>query len=40
MAEENAVSRLYLGVHFRMDSDAGLALGYEVGEKVLGLPWK
>jgi membrane-associated phospholipid phosphatase len=40
MAKENAVSRLYLGVHFRMDSDAGLALGYEVGEKVLKLPWK
>lgn len=40
MAEENGVSRIYLGVHFRMDSDAGLDLGYEIGEKVLSLPWK
>lgn len=40
MAEENGVSRIYLGVHFRMDSDAGLDLGYEIGEKVLQLPWK
>lgn len=39
MAEENALSRIPLGVHFRMDSDAGLDLGYEVGEKVLALPW-
>lgn len=39
MAEENAFSRIPLGVHFRMDSDVGLDLGYEVGEKVLALPW-
>lgn len=40
MAEENGLSRIYLGVHFRMDSDAGLDLGYEIGEKVVQLPWK
>ncbi len=39
MAEENGVSRIPLGVHFRMDSDAGLELGYEIGAKVLDLPW-
>ncbi len=39
MAEENGLSRIPLGVHFRMDSDAGLGLGYEIGEKVLDLPW-
>lgn len=39
MAEENALSRIPLGVHFRMDASSGLQLGYEVGEKVLSLPW-
>lgn len=40
MAIENAVSRLYLGVHYRMDADEGLALGYRAARKVNGLPWK
>ncbi len=40
MAKENAVSRIYLGVHFRMDTDEGLELGYKAAEKVNSLPWK
>ncbi len=40
MAKENAISRLYLGVHFRMDADEGLELGYAAARKVNGLPWK
>ena len=32
MATEAAVSRLYGGIHFRSDNDAGLALGQRVGE--------
>ncbi len=35
MAEENAYSRLPIGVHFRMDSDAGLDLGRRVAHRVL-----
>jgi PAP2 superfamily len=31
MAEEAAVSRLYAGIHFRSDNDAGLELGRRVG---------
>ena len=34
MAEENAYSRIPIGVHFRMDSEAGLELGYKIGWKV------
>ena len=34
-ARECAYSRIYLGIHFRYDSDAGLALGKQVGEQVL-----
>lgn len=34
-AYENAMSRLYLGVHYRWDSDAGLALGDQVGNYVM-----
>jgi membrane-associated phospholipid phosphatase len=40
MAEENAYSRVPLGVHFWMDSDAGLQLGYGIGQKVNALPWR
>ena len=40
MAEENAVSRIWLGVHWRMDSDEGLRMGYNVGRKVNALPFK
>ncbi|MCB0629393.1 MAG: vanadium-dependent haloperoxidase [Saprospiraceae bacterium] len=40
MAQENAYSRVPLGVHFQSDSDAGLELGYKVGERVNALPWR
>ncbi len=40
MANENAYSRIPLGVHFRMDCDEGLRLGYLAGERVLDLPWR
>jgi membrane-associated phospholipid phosphatase len=40
MAQENAYSRLPIGVHFRMDSEAALALGFQVGRRVNDLPWK
>lgn len=40
MAAENAYSRIPIGVHFRMDADAALDLGYRIGRKVNGLPWK
>jgi len=40
MAVENAVSRLYLGVHWRMDADEGLRLGYQAGRRVNALPIK
>jgi membrane-associated phospholipid phosphatase len=40
MAEENAWSRIPLGVHFRMDSEAGVNLGYRCGQRVNKLPWK
>jgi hypothetical protein len=40
MAVENAYSRLPLGVHFRMDCDEGLRLGYLAGQRVAELPWK
>ncbi len=39
MAVENGYSRIPLGVHFQMDSDAGIDLGYQIGEKVNALPW-
>lgn len=39
MAEENAYSRIPLGVHFQMDSDTGLDLGYQIGAKINDLPW-
>jgi hypothetical protein len=40
MAQENAWSRVPLGVHFRMDSEEGVYLGTVVGRKVNALPWK
>lgn len=40
MAEENAYSRIPLGVHFRMDCEQGVALGYRCGRRVNQLPWK
>lgn len=40
MAEENAYSRLPLGVHFRMDAVEGVRHGYQVGRRVNELPIK
>jgi hypothetical protein len=34
-AEEAAASRLFGGIHFRSDNEAGLALGREVGRRVV-----
>ena len=34
MAEENAYSRIPLGVHIRMDCDEGLRLGYEIADAI------
>lgn len=39
MASENAYSRIPIGVHFRMDAEAALDLGYQVGRRVNNLPW-
>jgi hypothetical protein len=35
MANDAAVSRLYGGIHFRADNDAGLQLGDQVGDVAL-----
>ncbi len=40
MAQENAWSRIPLGVHFRMDSEEGVRFGTEIGRKVNNLPWR
>lgn len=40
MAEENAFSRIPLGVHFVSDCTAGIDLGYGIGKKVIALPWQ
>jgi hypothetical protein len=37
MAEENAFSRIPLGVHITMDCTEGLRLGYEISDAVNGL---
>jgi hypothetical protein len=37
---ENAYSRLPLGVHFRMDCDEGLRLGYLAALRVIEMPWR
>ena len=37
MAEEAAMSRLFGGIHFRFDNEDGLALGRQVGSKVLSV---
>lgn len=39
MAYENAISRVYLGVHFRMDCDEGLRMGYLAARRVNDLEW-
>lgn len=40
MAEEDAYSRIPLGVHFRMDCDEGIRMGEVAAQRVLELPWK
>lgn len=40
MAEESAWSRVPLGVHFRMDAEQGVKLGYRCARKVNDLDWK
>ncbi len=40
MAQENAWSRVPLGVHFRMDSDEGVRHGTLIGREVNKLPWR
>ncbi len=35
MAEEASISRVYAALHFKMDCDAGMALGKKVGEWVI-----
>ena len=40
MAQENAYSRIPIGVHFRMDAEAAVDLGYKVGRRVNSLPWQ
>jgi hypothetical protein len=35
MAAEGAISRLHGGIHYRFDTEAGLALGRKVGAYVL-----
>lgn len=40
MAEENAYSRINLGVHFRMDCAEGVRMGYQVGRRVNALPFR
>lgn len=37
---EDAYSRLPLGVHYRMDCEEGLRLGYLAASRVIDLPWK
>jgi hypothetical protein len=39
MAEENAISRIPLGVHFKMDCDEGLRLGKLAAKRVNALRW-
>lgn len=40
MAQENAWSRVPLGVHFRMDCEEGVRFGTAIGRLVNKLPWK
>jgi hypothetical protein len=40
LANEDAYSRIPLGVHFRMDCDEGLRMGELAAQRVLELPWK
>jgi hypothetical protein len=38
MARENALSRLFLGVHWRFDCEEGLRLGSLIGKKIAAVP--
>jgi hypothetical protein len=38
MARENALSRVAIGVHYRMDCEEGLRLGRLIGQRVAALP--
>ena len=38
MAEENALSRIVMGVHYRMDCEEGSRIGRIIGQKVVELP--
>ena len=38
MAQENAFSRVAIGVHYRMDCEEGLRLGKLIGQKIVALP--
>lgn len=40
MAFENAFSRISLGVHFRMDCEEGLVMGFQIGKRVSELQLK
>lgn len=40
LGDEDAYSRIPLGVHFRMDCDEGVRLGELAAQRVLELPWK
>lgn len=40
MANENAWSRILLGVHFKMDGEEGINYGTKIGKAVVNLPWK
>jgi len=40
MAQENAYSRIPIGVHFRMDAEAAMDLGFKIGRRVNDLPWR
>ncbi len=40
LGEDDAYSRIPLGVHFRMDCEVGLDVGRICAQRVLELPWK
>jgi hypothetical protein len=40
LGTENAYSRLPLGVHYRMDCDEGLRMGYLAARRVIELQWR
>ncbi len=40
LSNQNAESRIPLGVHFRMDRDEGIRMGEVAAQHILELPWK